>query len=116
MMFEYNAHLNYEKRTEKIAKEITSTYPEITIEEARNAALHMNKIDSKPTTEQKFDRYYFILKTIGKKHKSYYKVLSDLYELYKLGFNNQIYETIMNDIIDYSISETEIFPIISNYY
>jgi hypothetical protein len=116
MIFEYNAHLEYEKRIEQTAKEITSTYPEITIEEARTAALHMNKIDSKPTINQKFDRYYFILKTIRKRHKAYYNVLNDLYKLYKLGFNNQIYETIMNDIIDYSISETEIFPLISNYY
>ena len=116
MMFEYNAHLSYKKRIEQVAKEIILAYPQISKEDAIIAASQTNKIDSNKTPSEKFDRYYFILKTINKKHKEYNNVLKDLYQLYKLGFNNKIYDCIMRDIIDYSISETKVFPLISNYY
>lgn len=61
MKYEYNGNLLEEDRIDLVAKEIIDNYPEIKIEQAREAAMLEGRITTTPDTKMKFDRLYNIL-------------------------------------------------------
>ena len=110
MIFEYNAHLTFDERIKMVANEITKTYPKISYEDAILAASNTMPIDDKLTNDDKFDRYYSILRTIGKKNSEFLNVLKDAYLVYEDGLEKDIYINVMPEIINYVISNDAVFP------
>ena len=114
MIFEYNAHLNFDERIKLVADEITSTYPKISYDDAILAASNTMPIDDKLTNDDKFDRYYSIMRTIGKNNIEFKNVLRDAYLIYEDGLEKEIYINVMPEIINYVISKETIFPKLVN--
>lgn len=71
-------------------------------------------IDDKCTNDDKFDRYYFIMKTIGKNYEEFPHVFNDAYNLFKEGLIKDIYNNVMLEIINYATNGTEFFPELIN--
>ena len=115
MKFEYNANLILEERAELVAKEILEKYPLISYDDAYFAAMHLMPIDDKITNADKFDRYYFILRTIGRNNAEFLNVLTDAYNLYREGFENKNYNNIIEEIIGYALSGVTSFPELVSY-
>lgn len=109
-MFEYNAHLTFDERVNLVAMEITKTYPKISYDEALFAAANTMPIDDKITNDDKFDRYYSILRTIGKKNIEFPNVFRDANLVYEAGLEKDIYINVMPEIMNYIISNDMDFP------
>lgn len=114
MRFEYNSNLEFGERVKLVAKEIVDEYPLIGFDEATYAAVHAVPIDDKCTNDDKFDRYYFIMRAIGKNHDEFAHVFNDSYNLYREGFQKDIYNKVMVEIIDYVSSNSNFFPELSD--
>ena len=110
MRFEYNTNLLFDERIELVAKEIVDVYPDIDIDDALVAAAHAVPVDDKLTNDDRFDRYFFILKTIGRKHRAFYKVFNDAYALYQAGLEKESYKKAMLEMISYANCDTDILP------
>ena len=110
MKFEYNADLTYEERVIQTSKEILDTYPGISKTEAIFAAGHTSSVDDRVTNDNRFERYYYILRTIGKNNAEFKKVLNDAYIVYNMGLSDRKYIDIMPKIFDYFISNNVDFP------
>ncbi len=63
--------------------------------------------DGKVTDEQKFLRYYYILRTIKKNHAEFPHVFNDLYNT---GLSSPLFRNTMERIIAYANGELEEFP------
>ena len=114
MKFEYNANLILEDRTQLVAREIIQRYPLISYNDAIFAAIHSIPLDDKITNDHKFDRYYFILRTIGKDNAEFLNVLADVFNLYCDGFINKCYNNVVEEIIGYALSDNVSFPELIN--
>lgn len=110
MRFEYNTDLCFNERIEMVANEITDAYPMILKTEALTAAAHATPVDDKMTSDDKFDRYFFILKTIGRGHIGFYLVLSDAYNLFQRENLSGNYRDAMIKMISYANHEIDTMP------
>ena len=108
MRFEYNSNLVFEKRVKLVAKEIQDAYPFITDEEAKEAATLSIAIDDRHTNDDEFNRYYYILRTIGISNKYFLIVFSDAFKLYQKGLKD--YNEVMQKLIDYKMGYSSEFP------
>ena len=113
MKFEYNADLDYDKRVTKVTYEIKKAYPLIDIEAARSAASMCMPLDDKPTNEDKFLRYYYILYYLEPRDLEYRHVFNDLYDLFSEGIDNEKYNNCVREIMRYMLMERENFPLIN---
>ena len=116
MRLEYNTNLSFEDRVLLVSKEILDEYPLIEKEKAIEAASLISPIDDKITNDDKFERYYFILKTIDRENEEFSHVFNDAFNVYEAGLEKEINNNIMNDIIEYASYNTNIFPEITDYY
>lgn len=114
MKFEYNKNLTYNDRVSLVAKEIRDEYPLISDHDAALAASFATPVDDKATNDEKFDRYYFIMKVIGKNNDEFSHVFNDAFDLYRDGLNSEIYKNAMFSIIEYATSDRD-FPELLNY-
>lgn len=114
MRFEYNKNLELNERLTLVTKEILDVYPLISEKEAYIAASLATPVDDKLTNDDKFDRYYFIMRTIGKANEEFLHVFNDAFNLYKQGLNKDSYKNAMMSIIDYVTSNAP-FPELSCY-
>ena len=115
MKFDYNSHLDFMERCSFVANEIQKEYPLISLKEAVRAASFTIPLDDKVTNDIKFDRYYFILRTIGRGHDEFSHVFNDLYDLYVDGFEKVEYNDLMLKIIDYAAGDDISFPDLVEY-
>lgn len=65
--------------------------------------------DGKVTDEQKFLRYYYILRTIKRNHAEFPHVFNDLYNLYDTGLSSPLFRNTMERIIAYANGELDEF-------
>ena len=110
MRFEYNSNLLFSDRLKLVTQEILDEYPLISKDYALIAASLSSTVDDRSTNDDKFDRYYFIMKFIGKNHDEFSHVFNDSYNLYKEGFQKDIYNKAMLNIINYASSDSSFFP------
>ena len=110
MRFEYNADLEFDERVEFVAKEVMDAYPFITYENACFVGTHAIPVDDKVTNDEKFNRYYFLLRTLDRSNIKFYYVFNDLNEIYKMGLVNEVYKNTMVAIIAYANNEIKDFP------
>ena len=108
MRFEYNSNLVFEERVQFVTKEIMDAYPFISEKEAREAAIFSIPIDDRHTNDDEFNRYYYILRTIGITNKYFLIVFSDAFKLYQKGLI--AYNDVMQKMIDYKMGYSNEFP------
>jgi len=115
MIFEYNGNLLEEDRINLVVKEITSKYPQISIEKAKEAAMLEGKISSNKTVDDELNRLYNIM-LVNSENKNIVKLIyKDFLKLLKennVEDNNYIYlaEGINNYLQNYAE-----FPFLSDY-
>lgn len=114
MRFEYNKHLTFDRRVDFVVKEIIDAYPLIDTNHAYVAAILCSPVDDKATNDEKFSRYYFLLRTIGRNSEEFNHVLNDAFTLFSdgLGYVNK---RIMLDIINFVADPFANFPEIYDY-
>lgn len=116
MKFEYNGNLDYMDRVKLVSNEIIEEYPEIGIDEAKMAAILEDVITTKPTNEIKFKRLYNILFATQYNKTIFNHVLVDIKQIYDLGNNTKLMDSIMNEVARYVLGQRVNFPIISEFY
>ena len=115
MKFEYNGNLDYNDRVKLVANEIINEYPQIGIEEARLSAILEDVITTNPTNEIKFKRLYNILFATQYNKSIFNHVLMDMKQIYDLGDNSKLMDSIMNEVVEYVLGQRVNFPIISEF-
>lgn len=114
MRFEYNTDLSFSDRVNLVAKEILDEYPLISKESAITSASFASPVCDKATNDDKFDRYYFIMKEIGRDSDEFPHVFNDAFKLYQQGLNRDIYKNAIEYIIDYAVGNSDYFPELYN--
>ena len=115
MQFEYNGNLDYKDRVKLVANEIIREYPEIEVESARLAASLEDVITTTSTNEIKFKRLYNILFAVQNNKSIFNHVLVDIKNIYELGCNSNIIESMMNELVRFVMKERMDFPILSEF-
>lgn len=115
MIFEYNGNLLEEDRINLVVKEITSKYPQISIENAKEAAMLEGKISSNKTVDDELNRLYNIMLVNSENKNIVTLIYKDFLKLLKennVEDNNYIYlaEGINNYLQNYAE-----FPFLSDY-
>lgn len=115
MIFEYNGNLLEEDRINLVVKEITSKYPQISIEKAKEAAMLEGKISSNKTVDDELNRLYNIMLVNSENKNIVTLIYKDFLKLLKennVEDNNYIYlaERINNYLQNYAE-----FPFLSDY-
>lgn len=116
MRFEYNSNLLFSDRLKLVTQEILDEYPLISKDYALIAASLSSTVDDRSTNDDKFDRYYYLLKIIGRDNEEFPHVFNDLFNLYQQGFNKNINNLLTLSIIDYATGNREKFPELFEYY
>lgn len=116
MKFNYNKDLEFKERLLKVLSEVKAQYPLINEKSAAIASMMSSPVDDKATNDDKFDRYYFLLKEVSPEDPEYNHIFNDLYNLYEAGFENSIYNNCMEEIINFIEGEREDFPLLSEFY
>ena len=111
MTYAYNSNLDFYDRVHLVTEEICHEYPLISQREAKEAAACARAVDDHITNDDKFNRLYYILLTIGRTHDEFYHVFNDLYKVYDEGVEQSLYRNIMPQIVDYAIGDRGTFPI-----
>lgn len=115
MIFEYNGNLLEGDRINLVVKEITSKYPQISIEKAKEAAMLEGKISSNKTVDDELNRLYNIMLVNSENKNIVTLIYKDFLKLLKennVEDNNYIYlaEGINNYLQNYAE-----FPFLSDY-
>ncbi len=115
MIFEYNGNLLEEDRINLVVKEITSKYPQISIEKAKEAAMLEGKISSNKTVDDELNRLYNIMLVNSENKNIVTLIYKDFLKLLKennVEDNNYIYlaEGINNYLQNYAE-----FPFLNDY-
>lgn len=115
MIFKYNGNLLEEDRINLVVKEITSKYPKISIEKAKEAAMLEGKISSNKTVDDELNRLYNIMLVNSENKNIVTLIYKDFLKLLKennVEDNNYIYlaEGINNYLQNYAE-----FPFLSDY-
>lgn len=115
MIFEYNGNLLEEDRINLVVKEITSKYPQISIQKAKEAAMLEGKISSNKTVDDELNRLYNIMLVNSENKNIVTLIYKDFLKLLKennVEDNNYIYlaEGINNYLQNYAE-----FPFLSDY-
>ena len=115
MIFEYNGNLLEEDRINLVVKEITSKYPQISIEKAKEAAMLEGKISSNKTVDDELNRLYNIMLVNSENKNTVTLIYKDFLKLLKennVEDNNYIYlaEGINNYLQNYAE-----FPFLNDY-
>lgn len=116
MKFEYNDNLDLKEQTEMVAVEIKKQYPHIEGLPIFMASLHASPVDDKPTNEEKFERYYYLLKYLNPQNIEYLHIFNDLYNVYEDGIEKKEYHDCMLEIIKYVSKERTTFPDLAEFY
>lgn len=116
MKFEYNGNLLEDERIALVAKEIIDSYPQISIEKAKEAAMLEGRISLEKTSNDELNRLYNImLVNCDNKHivSLVYKDFLNLLNSNKIEENNN-YINLIEGINDYLQDKAE-FPFLSDY-
>lgn len=116
MKFEYNENLDAMDQVEMVAIEIKRQYPEIDDLPVFMSALLASPVDDKPTNEEKFERYYYILKYLDPRNIEFVHVVNDLYDVYEDGIEKKEYNECMSEIMKFVSGEINIFPELADFY
>lgn len=116
MKFEYNENLNLEEQTEMVALEIKKQYPYIEDLPVIMSSLLSSPVDDKPTNEEKFERYYYLLKYLNPQNIEYLHIFNDLYNVYEDGIKKDQYNECMLEIIKFISKERMTFPNLAEFY
>ncbi len=116
MKFEYNENLDLKERIEIVALEIKQNYPLIENSAAIMSAILSSSIDDKPTNDEKFERYYFLLQNLNTTNVEYLHVFNDLCNVYEDGLENNIYKKCMIEIINFISGKRFNFPELAEFY
>ena len=109
MKYEYNQDLSFVERTELVSKEIIGLYPEVPNDTAYFVAANSKAVDDHLTPDDKFDRYYFLLRVLDRNNPEYVRIFNDAFDVYEEGLNENN-SRIMGEIIKYCTGEIDIFP------
>ncbi len=99
MKFEYNGHLTEEERINLVAKEITSKYPIISIQTAKEIALFEGKISTPKNINMELQRLYNIMLVNQINKKTNIIVFRDYLSLLKENYDKEVKDKYF-DIID----------------
>ena len=116
MRFEYNENLSQKDQAKMVAVEIKTQYPEIDSLAIFMASLLSPPVDDKPTNEEKFERYYYILKHLNPQNIEYLHVFNDLYKVYEDGIEKEEYNECMKEIVRFVAQERYTFPNLADFY
>ena len=116
MRFEYNENLSQKEQSKIVAKEIKDQYPNIDSTAVFMASLLSPPVDDKPTNDEKFERYYYILKNLNPMNEEYLHVFNDLYNVYEDGIETEEYNECMAEIVRYVAKERYTFPDLAEFY
>lgn len=114
MRFAYNSDLKFGDRVALVRQEIQDEYPLINEHDATVAAALATPVDDRITSDDKFDRYYFIMYTIKKFDNEFSHVFNDAFNLYEQGFQKKSNQAIMKEIVSYMAGDQDIFPELVN--
>ena len=117
MKFEYNGNLLEEDRINLVSKEIIDKYPDITIDNAKKAAMLEGKISNKKTPQDELNRLYNIMlvnsddnyELVSRVYKDYLHIINTNYNI-----ENTMYVEITKDIVSYLCGFSD-FPMLSDY-
>jgi len=116
MNYEYNGHLLTDERVKLVADEIVACYPQISLENAKEAAILEGSISKEATAIDKLNRLYNIM-LVSRDDK---KIVSKVYKDYLNILNNTPYEEELAkyvdliDGIDTFLNNNADFPFISD--
>jgi hypothetical protein len=99
MKFEYNGHLPEEKRINQVAMEITSKYPDISMQTAKEIAMFEGRISTPKTANMELRRLYYIMLVNQTNKKSNIIVFRDYLNVLKNNYDASIKDKYF-DIID----------------
>lgn len=116
MKFEYNENLDLKEKIEMVTLEIKKRYPLIEDSAAIMSAILSSSIDDKPTNDEKFERYYFLLQNLNTSNVEYLHVFNDLCNIYEEGLENNIYKKCMAEIINFISGGRSNFPELAEFY
>lgn len=120
MKFEYNGHLEENKRIIKVANEIITYYSEIDFDTAKIIASLEEPITTLSNDIMRFKRLYNILFVTQNNRKIFSKVFIDIKKLYVDSISkiktNYLISSMMDELIKYINYERNDFPIISEFY
>ena len=115
MIFEYNGNLLEEDRINLVVKEITSKYPQISIEKAKEAAMLEGKISSNKTVDDELNRLYNIMLVNSENKNTVTLIYKDFLKLLKENnFEDNNYIYLAEGINNYLQNYAE-FPFLSDY-
>ncbi len=116
MKFEYNGNLLEDERINLVANEIITTYPQVSIEKAKEAAMLEGKISTTKTVNDELNRLYNIM-LVNSDNKSIvlsiYKDFLNLLSTIDIKDDN-IYINLVSSINDYFQNYSD-FPFLSDY-
>lgn len=115
MIFEYNGNLLEEDRINLVVKEITSKYPQISIEKTKEATMLEGKISSNKTVDDELNRLYNIMLVNSENKNTVTLIYKDFLKLLKENnFEDNNYIYLAEGINNYLQNYAE-FPFLSDY-
>ena len=117
MYYEYNGNLLENDRIDLVSQEIVHKYPQISIEQAKKAAMLEGKISNGKNFDIQFNRLYNIMLIVSDDINNVRVVYDDLINLLENVNNNEkigYYYDIAREILNYLKGERE-FPYLDEF-
>lgn len=117
MKYEYNGNLLEEDRIALVTKEIIASYPEIEIEQAKEAAMLEGKISTPPDIKMKFERLYNIILVLRNDVMKIKNPYNDLVQLINSNNNDEninYYYNITLEIANFLMNKRD-FPFLEEF-
>lgn len=112
MKYEYNGHLLEEERITLVANEIVNKYPQINIEQAKEAAMMEGRISTSKNLDIEFNRLYNIMLVINNDKENIAIIYNDMINVlnrYQDSKNINYYYNIVLEINKFLNNERD-FP------
>lgn len=119
MQYEYNGNLLEEDRINLVANEITTAYPEISVDKAKEIAMLEGKITTNCNLEMVFTRLYNIMLIMSNDKSIVKKVYLDLFNILNVNVNQNdgkidYYYQVLEEIY-YFLNSEKTFPLLDEF-
>jgi len=116
MKFEENSNCSFEEKISMVSNEIIEAYPEISLKDAEEIAMLDETINKPANNDIKFMRYYYILLITHENLTLRKKILKEITELAKKGFDDDKLYELFNEIYNFVSGKRIDFPLVSELY
>lgn len=117
MQYEYNGNLLEEDRINLVANEITTAYPEISVDKAKEIAMLEGKISTDCNLEMLFTRLYNIMLIMSNDKSIVKRVYLDLFNILNVNKNAEkidYYYQVLEEIYKF-LNNEKTFPLLDEF-